>query len=92
MKRYGIKEALKEIANGAEIVYYEFFTLHTGYKLIKDGEITGYLTANTAEKIIKLYDFLVIVIIVIPDIRFNSPQDELKQFLGKKPVRRVSEN
>lgn len=50
MKRYGIKEALKAIENGAEIVYYDFFTLHAGYKLVKDGVIIGYLTASTAEK------------------------------------------
>ena len=61
MKRYGMKEALHEIDNGAEIVYYEFFTLHAGYKLTKDGEIIGYLTANTAEKIIKLYGYRSIV-------------------------------
>ena len=52
MKRYGIKEALKEIDNGAEIVYYDFFTLHAGYKLTKDGNIIGYLTASTAEKVL----------------------------------------
>ena len=56
MKRYGIKEALHEIDSGAEIVYWEFFTMNAGYKLTKDDEIIGYLTANTAEKIIRLYD------------------------------------
>lgn len=52
MKRYGIKEALKEINNGAEIVYYDFFTPHAGYKLTKDCDIIGYLTASTAEKLL----------------------------------------
>lgn len=57
MKRYGIKEALKEIENGAEIVYYDFFTLHPGYKLTKDGVIIGYLTTNTAEKLLSSYGY-----------------------------------
>lgn len=57
MKRYGIKEALKEINNGAEMVLYDFYTLHAGYKLRKGGNIIGYLTENTAEKIIRLYAY-----------------------------------
>lgn len=52
MKRYGAKEALKEIDNGAAITYYDFFTLHAGYKLTKGGEILGYLSENTAIKVL----------------------------------------
>lgn len=59
MKRYGIKEALTEIENGASITYYDFFTLHAGYKLTREGEILGYLTENTADKIIKGYAYRV---------------------------------
>ena len=45
MKRYGTKEALKEIANGADIVYYD---RAAKWVLNKDGRDIGYLTYVTA--------------------------------------------
>ena len=45
MKRYGIKEALKEIANGADIVFYD---RSVKWALNKDGRDMGWLTYVTA--------------------------------------------
>lgn len=45
MKRYGIKEALREIANGADIVYFE---RSVQWVLRIDGRDIGYLRYDTA--------------------------------------------
>lgn len=44
---------MQEIDNGAELVFYDFFTLYAGYKIRKNGEIKGYLTEQSANIILK---------------------------------------
>lgn len=51
MKRYGEKATREALKEGAVIRFNEYFTLDGGYRIIKDGEVLGFITYDLFAKL-----------------------------------------
>lgn len=51
MKRYGEKATREALKEGAVIRFNEYFTLDGGYRIIKDGEVLGFITFDLFAKL-----------------------------------------